>query len=225
MDEIDVLVALAGARAARARASGRRRSRREPLDLVVARGCSRARTATAARDGGSRSRAPGRSRRSPAGRAGASAAAGCRPRGSRASASTPSPSASGPRCASSASVCSGVTSQTPARFFDPASVSTSSPPSSKRSRNTGVFGPLLARREVARPAGAHQVDPQHELVVVGREEEPLAASPRAREAAGLERDSGGSNVFSVAMCAGPACSIGAARHERVELAHPRLDLG
>ena len=39
--------------------------------------------------------------------------------------SAPSPSASGPRCASSASVCEGVSSQTPARFFLPASVSTS----------------------------------------------------------------------------------------------------
>ena len=48
----------------------------------------------------------------------------------------------GPRCARSASTCSGVASQTPARFFFPASVSTSSAPSSKRSRNAGVFGPF-----------------------------------------------------------------------------------
>ena len=40
----------------------------------------------------------------------------------------PTPSASGPRCASSSSACSGVSSQTPARFFEPASVRTSSPP-------------------------------------------------------------------------------------------------
>ena len=35
-----------------------------------------------------------------------------------------------------------VTSQTPARFFLPASVRTSSPPPVKRSRNIGVFGPF-----------------------------------------------------------------------------------
>ena len=32
-------------------------------------------------------------------------------------------------------------------------------------------------------------------------------------------------VFSVAMCAGPARSIGADGDERIELSHPRLDLG
>ena len=36
----------------------------------------------------------------------------------------------------------GETSHTPARFFLPASVSTSSPPSAKRKRNIGVFGPF-----------------------------------------------------------------------------------
>ena len=36
----------------------------------------------------------------------------------------------------------GVTSHTPARFFFPASVSTSSPPSVNRVRNIGVFGPF-----------------------------------------------------------------------------------
>ena len=37
---------------------------------------------------------------------------------------------------------SGVKSQTPARFFDPASVSTSSAPPSNLSRKAGVFGPF-----------------------------------------------------------------------------------
>ena len=35
----------------------------------------------------------------------------------------------------------GDSSHTPARFFDPASVRTSSPPPWKRSRKAGVFGP------------------------------------------------------------------------------------
>ena len=81
----------------------------------------------------------------------------------------------------------GRSSQTPARRFAPASVSTSSPPSSKRSRNIGVFGPFSPGVEVAQPAGAHQVHHQHELAVVGREEEPLRPPPRALEAFALER--------------------------------------
>jgi hypothetical protein len=54
--------------------------------------------------------------------------------------------ASGPRCESSASAASGVSSQTPARFFEPASVRTSSAPSVKRSRSAGVFGPFSPGR-------------------------------------------------------------------------------
>ena len=61
-------------------------------------------------------------------------------RGSRRVGPRPSPRASGPRWASSASSASGVNSQTPARFFLPPSVSTSSPPSANVSRNIGVFG-------------------------------------------------------------------------------------
>jgi hypothetical protein len=45
-----------------------------------------------------------------------------------------------PRWASSASAASGVSSQTPARFFGPPSVSTSSPPPWKRRRKAAVFG-------------------------------------------------------------------------------------
>src|SRR5215212_6429631 len=58
-----------------------------------------------------------------------------------ASRSAPMPSASGPTCASSCSASSGVSSQTPARFFAPASVSTSCEPPANTSRNAGVFGP------------------------------------------------------------------------------------
>ena len=47
------------------------------------------------------------------------------------------------------------------------------------------------------------MDEEDELAVVGREEEPLAAPLGAAEPPSLERVGGGSNVFSVAMCAGP----------------------
>ena len=40
------------------------------------------------------------------------------------------------------SSCSGVVSQTPARFFFPPSVRISSPPFENRSRNIGFFGPF-----------------------------------------------------------------------------------
>ena len=49
----------------------------------------------------------------------------------------------GPEMGSSSSSCAGVTSQTPARFFFPPSVSSSSPPSAKRTWNIGFAGPFL----------------------------------------------------------------------------------
>ena len=60
----------------------------------------------------------------------------------RATSSTDNVSASGPRCASSSCTASGRSSHTPARFFEPASVSCSSPPSTNRRRNIGVFAPF-----------------------------------------------------------------------------------
>ena len=111
----------------------------------------------------------------------------------------PSPSASGPRCASSASVCSGDSSQTPARFFGPASVSTSSPPFSKRSLNAGVFGPLApeARCRI-RPALIRWTRSWSALSAVGKRSHlPRLPAPAKRLPSSSRR--GGSNVFSVAM--------------------------
>ena len=53
-----------------------------------------------------------------------------------------------------------MSSQTPARFFAPASVSTSSPPPWKREPESGRLRPLLAGLQVADAAGRHQVDEQ-----------------------------------------------------------------
>ena len=112
---------------------------------------------------------------------------------------------------SSASACSGVSSQTPARFFEPASVRTSSRAALEGEAERRRLRPLLAGAEAAEASGGHQVDEQDELAVVGREEEPLAAPlARRRSARPSSAVSGGSIVFSVATCAGPAFSIGKA---------------
>ena len=72
----------------------------------------------------------------------------------------------------------------------------------------GRLRPLRSRCEVAESAGAHEVDAEHELPVrrgkrrfLPRRREPSRRRPSSAE-------SGGSNVFRVAMCAGPAFSIG-----------------
>src|SRR6266511_5228105 len=138
----------------------------------------------------------------------------CSRRDSRAqiasSASTPSPSASGPRCASSASAASGVSSQTPARFFEPASVSTSLAPPSKRSWKAGTFGPFsLGSRYLSRPAVIRWTSSTSSPSSVvkssrfARRSAPASFRPSSA-------DSGGSNVFSVATFAGPAFTIGKA---------------
>ena len=69
-----------------------------------------------------------------------------------------------------------------------------------------LLGPLGTGGEIPDRPGAHQVDAQLERPVDGGEEEPLAA-PACAPAKRLPSSSrsGGSNVFSVAMCAGPAC--------------------
>ena len=158
---------------------------RQPLDLL-GRASSRSAYGESFAAGGSRSPTRGRSRRSRAGRGAASAVAAIRRPGSRRAAprrARAPPARGGP---SSASAASGVSSQTPARFFEPASVRISSPPSSKRSRNAGVLGPSRRRGGTAaarRSSGAR----------AGRARRPrsgtAAASPgaRPREAPALER--------------------------------------
>ena len=92
-------------------------------------------------------------------------------------------------------------------------------------RNAGVFGPFSPARRYRRRPARHQVDEQDELAVLGREEQPLRAPLRAGEPAALERRrAAGRYVFSVAMCAGPAFSIGKAETRAVERPAPRLHL-
>ena len=127
----------------------------------------------------------------------------------RATSSTSSSFASGPRCASSACAASGRRSQTPARFFAPGlgqlqlAAVDEPQPEDRRLRA------LAALRHVLQPArrssGGRAARARRRRSAAG------SASRGARRRA-VPRPrapfSGGSNVFSVAMCAGPACSIG-----------------
>ena len=211
VDEVDVLVALA-------REPQLERPRQvlfdcggEPLDLGVVESCRRARTATAARDGGSRSRARARSRRARAGRAGANAAAGCRPRGSRAASRRRARAPPGPRCASSASSLLG-------RLEPDACALLLARPRSARARRRSRSGagtsassaPSRRRRgSRIRPALIRWTRSASVSSAVGKRRH-LPRLPAPGEAPPSSSRSGGSNVFSVAMCAGPACSTGAA---------------
>ena len=125
-------------------------------------------------------------------------------RGSRASRSAPRPSASGPRCASSASAASGVSSQTPARFFEPASVSTSCGAALEREPEGRRLRPLLAGAQVAsagrRSSGGRAATSSPSSVGKSSRLARRSAPARRRPSSAA---SGGSNVFSVAMCAGP----------------------
>ena len=62
----------------------------------------------------------------------------------------------------------------------------SSPPSVKRTRNIGVFGPFAPGVRWRSLPGAHQVDAEDEILVLDRKEEVLSAPPRAFEAAAVE---------------------------------------
>ena len=75
------------------------------------------------------------------------------------------------------------------------------------------------------PAGAHQVDAQLERPVGGREEEPLAAPARSRETPALELAQRRVERLQRRDVRRPRLQHGRGRHERIELAHPRLDLG
>ena len=115
----------------------------------------------------------------------------------RATSSTVSVSASGPRCASSSLTWSGRSSQTPARFFAPASVSCSSPPSTNRRRNAGVFAPFAPLATyLRRPAlirctittsSPSSVGSRKRLARRSTPAEALAVERRERRVEGLER--------------------------------------
>ena len=80
----------------------------------------------------------------------------------------------------------GVVSQTPARFFLPASVRMSSSPPTNQAGTSASSGPSRLPEGRRRRPALHQVDAQHELVVLGGEEQVLAASASAREPAAFE---------------------------------------
>jgi hypothetical protein len=84
---------------------------------------------------------------------------------------------------------------------------------------------LLAQREVAEPARAHQMHPEHEPAVDGREEEVLAASPCAGERSSFERARRWVERFQRRDVPRSGDLDRRARDQRVELAHPGLDLG
>ncbi len=116
-------------------------------------------------------------------------------------------------------------SQTPARFLLPASVRTSWPPSAKRSLKIGVFGPFLVGTEVAQPTGAHQVDHQNELAVIGREEQSLRPPPGAGEARAVERRERRVERLQRRDVGRSGLLDRASRHLGVEELPPGLDFG
>ena len=118
----------------------------------------------------------------------------------------------------------GVSSQTPARFFEPASVRTSCAPPSNSSRKAGAFGPFSPGAQVAEPARGHQVDEQHELAVLGREQEPLRPPPRAREPPALERRERRVERLQRRDVRRPGLHDRERAHRLVELATPGLHL-
>jgi hypothetical protein len=84
---------------------------------------------------------------------------------------------------------------------------------------------LLARLQELEPSGRHQMNEKDELAVLGREEESLAASVRARESSSLER--GERRVERLERRdVRRACLRDRKRRDRVgELAPPRFHLG
>ena len=85
--------------------------------------------------------------------------------------------------------------------------------------------PLRPGLEVADAACAHQVDAEDELAVLGREEEVLRAPLGALEAAALERRERRVDRLQRRDVSRPRALDRLGGHERVELAHPGLDLG
>ncbi len=133
-------------------------------------------------------------------------------------------SASGPRWPSSASAVSGVRSQTPARFFFAFSVRTSFAPSCELERERGLRRAFLAGCEVLEPPGGHEVDEEHELAVVGGEEEPLRAPLGAADSPSLERGRRRVERLERRDVRGAGPRDRGRRDRPVELAAPRLHL-
>ena len=197
-------------RSSRPRASSLVHRRGEPRDLLVGEvGRERVR-ARASPCAGSRSPTRGRCRRSRAGR-GAAGAAGApsRRRIAASAGGVEAESASGPRCASSAAAASGVSSQTPARFFRAFSVRTSFEAVLEREceRRCLRAGLANARASSAVPPSSGARAATSSPSSVGKSSLlPRRSAPASRRPSSAA--SGGSNVFSVAMCAGPAFVTG-----------------
>ena len=75
------------------------------------------------------------------------------------------------------------------------------------------------------PPGAHQVDAKLERLVGGREEKPLAAPAGSGEAPALELAQRRVERLQRRDMSRSRLQHGRSRHERIELADPRLDLG
>jgi hypothetical protein len=92
----------------------------------------------------------------------------------------------------------------------PASVRISSAPPSKASRNAGVFGRFSpASKYLSRPAVIRCTSRTSSPSSVGNSIRfARRSAPESRRPSSAVN--GGSNVFSVAMCAGPAFEIGKA---------------
>ena len=83
---------------------------------------------------------------------------------------------------------------------------------------------LCTGREVAQPAGAHEVDAEDEIVAIEWEEEVLPASARALEAPPVELGERRSERLERRDMRGPGLLDGRAGYQRVELANPGFDL-
>ena len=168
---------------------------------------------------------PPDARRARAGRGGTDAAGATLARAISASSAVPMPTASGPRCASSASRSSGRKTPTFARFFGPPSV---------RIELAAVLEPQPERRRLRafRPGSRKRTRPAL-IRWMWRTSSPSSVGksrclPRRRAPSKRRPSSaasGGSNVFSVAMCAGPALSDRRAGQRLVERPASRLHLG
>ena len=142
-----------------------------------------------------------------------------------ASAAVSRSSASGPRWPSSSSACSGVISHTPARFFEPASVRTSSRSVLECEAKRRLLRPRLAEAEPAEASGGHQVDDQDEVAVSGRKQEPLAAPLHAGEALALERAQGRVDRLQRRDVRGACSGDGEGGDGIVQRPSPRLHFG
>ena len=101
----------------------------------------------------------------------------------------------------------GPVDATRARFLGPPSVRISSPPSFSRSLNAGVLGPFApGSRKRMRPALIRCTWRTSSPSSVGKRCLPRRRAPANRRPS--RDESGGSNVFRVATCAGPALATG-----------------